>query len=140
MLPFQQTVERRDPYTGAAQSYPDVANVREPMDIRPAAPNDPIRDTDFQNQGKPYGHAWPHRVAWISTAIKSWLSVDAWPADGVRAEKVIRRNIVSTPRGLQAAFVERVNIERPASTPFGSMAAQPGFDSTSILEMRGLRR
>lgn len=139
MLPFQQTVERRDPDTSRTY-YPAIANVRVPMDIPIQDAPDPIRDTLFWQQGKPLSHAIAHAVVWTSTAIADWLSIDAWPADGLRIAKVERSNIVATPRGLQASFVERVNIERPASTPYGSMAAQRGMDAASILDMRGLRR
>lgn len=138
-LPFQQTITRREPYANNEVAYPYNANVRVPLDIYPQIPDEPIREGDFWAEGKPFNHAWAHTSRFVSTRIDSILSVDAWPAEVQRIAKYIRTNIVKTPLGMQHAFVERVNIERAASAPYGSTVALADPGDVSIFDIRGYR-
>lgn len=129
---------RREPFTGRL-AYPEIIAGRVPLDVYPHAAPDPVRPSDFWGEGKPWGHAWAHRSMWLSTSISQWLSVDAWPAAGSRVAKYIRTNLVSTPLGMQHAFVERINIERQPSAPYGSTVELMGPPTIPIHELRGLR-
>jgi hypothetical protein len=137
-LPFQAVVARREPYTGDA-FYPQNLNVRVPLDIYPQDAPDPIRTSDFWAEGKPFNHAWAHASRFVSTNIPGILSVDAWTGEVQRIAKYVRSNIVKTPLGMQHAFVERVNIERAASSPYGSSVALTDPGNVSIFDIRGYR-
>lgn len=137
-LPFQQVVTRREPYTGET-FYPQNLNVRVPLDIYPQIPDEPIRDGDFWAEGKPYNHAWAYGRRFVSTNISGILSIDAWTGEVQRIAKYVRSNIVRTPLGLQHAFVERVNIDRAASAPYGSTVALADPGDVSIFDIRGYR-
>jgi hypothetical protein len=137
-LPFQQEVHRRDPYVGET-FYSQDANVRVPLDIYPHHAPDPVRDSDFWSQGKPFSHAWAHAQRFISTNIPGILSIDAWTGEVQRIAKYVRSNVVSTPLGAQHAFVERVNIERAASAPYGSTVAVHDPANVSLFDIRGYR-
>lgn len=138
MLPHQQDVFRRDPYVGDT-FYPENLNVRLPLNVFPHEAPDPVRDSDFWSQGKPFNHAWAHASMFVSTNIEGILSVDAWTAEVQRIAKYVRNNIVSTPLGVQHAFVERVNIDRAASAPYGSTIALADPANVSIFDIRGYR-
>lgn len=138
-LPFQQTVTRREP-NAADAFYPKNANVRVPMDIYPHEAPDPIRDSEFWQEGKPFEHAWAHTVRFVSTSIPGILSVDAWVAEGGRVAKYIRSNIIRTPLGVQHAFVERLNIDQTPSTPYGSLHALADTSSLNIFDVRAMPR
>ena len=82
-------------------------------------------------------HAWAHATKFISTNFAGILTIDAWPADGFRVAKYIRTNIIRTPLGMQAALTERINIERAASAPYGSLASlhqRPTVTVTDLYE------
>lgn len=120
---------RRQPNSARA-AYPDNVNVRAPLDIYPKYAPDPVRPSDFYAFGKPWEHAWAHTSRFISTSIPQILGVDQWVAEGGRIAKYVRTNIVSVPLGLQHSFVERVNIDRAKSSPYGSgvsVQADPNF-------------
>lgn len=136
-LPFQQNVTIRDPAPGASPMFrPDAAHVRTPLDYSPQVPEEPIRKGDFWAEGKPPNHAWPYirRDFFLNFAS---LFVDAWTGETQRVAKYVRSNIVRTPLGEQHAFVERVNIARNPSVPYGSMYEVP--DGTSSFDLRTYR-
>lgn len=135
MLPFEATVLRREPDVGL-EYYPTNQNVRLPVNVYPHDAPDPVRDSDFWAEGKPMQHAWAYASRFISTNIPGILSIDAWPADGFRIAKYIRSNIVRTPLGSQAAFQERVNIERASSAPYGSLASLNQRPMITVTDLR----
>lgn len=134
-LPFQQNVTERDPSPGGSpQSRPDAAHTRVPLDLYPQVPSEPLRKGDFYAEGKPEGHAWAYarKDFFLNFAT---LFIDSWGGDSQRVAKYIRSNIVRTPLGAQHAFVERVNIERAPSIPYGSMYEVQG-PTGNILDLR----
>lgn len=137
-LPFQQVVVRREPRTNEV-FYPENVNERVPLNIYPQQAPDPVRDSDFWAEGKPFSHAWAHRTIFTSTNIAGILSIDAWTGEVQRIAKYVRSNIVRTPLGVQHAFVERVNIDRAASAPYGSMFSLADPANVSIFDIRGYR-
>lgn len=142
-LPFQQNVTVRDPAPGASPLYrPDAAHTRVPLNVFPQVPDEPIRKGDFWDEGKPPSHAWAHgrRDFFLNFAA---LAVDAWTGEVQRVAKYVRANIVRTPLGMQHAFVERVNIDRAPSVPYGSLYEVQDTGVLSIFDLRadyGVRR
>lgn len=136
---IQQAIPRVDRYANGQTVFPANLNVRLPLDVYPKEAPDPVRDGEFWQEGKPFSHAWAHATLFVSTAISAILSVDAWPADGFRAAKYVRENIVRTPLGVQAAFIERANIERPKTRAYGSQQYVPGQQFQTIDDLRVTR-
>lgn len=134
-LPFQQDVTVREPRSTGVLYRPDAIHERVPLDINPQVPSEPIRKGDFYATGKPYTHAWAHGRRDLFLNLAS-LFVDAWPAEEGRIAKYIRANIIRTPLGEQHAFVERVNIERNPSIPYGSLYSVQGADPRTIFDLR----
>lgn len=138
-LPFQQNVTVKDPANTGVLNRPDAIHQQLPLDVFPQVPSEPIRKGDYWSEGKPIEHAWSHGRRDLFLNIAGFLAVDAWTGEVQRVAKYIRSNIVRTPLGMQHAFVERVNIERAPSAPYGSAYAIVDPSDATIFDVRGYR-
>ncbi len=102
-------------------------DVRLPVHVAPQAAPDPVRDSNFTNQGKPIetARSMQQIAVYFNIAARQAVMEDFFltgkePIDFKRVQ----------PRGRQLPFTTRSNIDRPTSQPYGDQFAVGG-ESTS---------
>lgn len=125
-------VFRREPSAGFERYGPN-RNVRVAEQINPQFAPDPVRDSDFYADGKPWRNAWAHTQRFVGFNI---AAIQTQQADDFAFGKMPFTNVTATNRGLQTALMERANIFRPESRAYGSMRTfDPRLVSSEIPAM-----
>lgn len=96
---------------------PAMANVRAPENISPHNAPDPIRQSDFVSQGRPFGFPARQQIA-TSFNINGILSV---MRDSFAIYAYAPMHIASRPHGNGQPWRERSNIATPAAQAYGSL-------------------
>lgn len=117
MPPIVAEVFRREPSAGFERYGPNV-NVRVPELINPSVAPDPVRDSDYYADGKPWRNAWSHVQRFVGLNI---AAIETQQQDDFAFGKMQFTNVVSSNRGLQTALMERANIHRPEARAYGSL-------------------
>lgn len=132
MPPIVAEVFRREPSAGFERYGPN-RNVRVPEIINPHFAPDPVRDSDFYADGKPWKNAWSQVQRFVGFNI---AAIETQQQDDFEFGKMLFTNVTSTNRGLQTALMERANIYRPESRAYGSMRTfDPRMSSYGIPAM-----
>jgi len=129
MPPLVAEVFRREP-TAGFERYAPMRNVRVAEEITPSVAPDPVRDSDFYADGKPWRNAWSHTQRAFTLNIAAIVSQQA---DDFAFGKMPFTNVVAQNRGLQTALMERANIQRPESRAYGDYRTfAPGISSPAF--------
>jgi hypothetical protein len=110
-------VFRREPSAGFERYGPN-RNVRVAELINPQFAPDPVRDSDFYADGKPWRNAWSHVQRFVGFNI---AAIETQQEDEFSMGKHVFTNVMAENRGLQTALMERANIQRPESRAYGDM-------------------
>ena len=122
-------VFRREPTAGTERAAP-IRNVRVAEQINPHFAPDPVRDSDFYADGKPWVNAWSHVQRFVGLNI---AAIETQQQDDFGFGKMTFTNVVAQNRGLQTALMERANIFRPEARAYGDMRTfDPGASSAAV--------
>lgn len=114
---FTAIVHRREPQR--TESYPWRANQR-PIEPIPYSPvPDPIRQSDFNDYGKPRSHSQSR----MQIAIPGYSRVGYFAVmrDSFVPPMLAPRPQIATPAGMQRPYRERINIARTPAAAYGSL-------------------
>lgn len=95
-----------------------------------------VHDSDFHTIGKPWGYSWKHVN--IFTNIRGINSIQE-KYFGRIVSKIRYSQPPRTVQGVQQSFKQNVNLERPASMPFGDFATYLADGSERIGGRTGWR-
>lgn len=133
MLPGATVVTRREPAAGPALIQSGgISNDIHQTAVSPQAPPDPIRESDFYLEGKPFGHAASHFRIPIQLGINRINSI--WDDNlSDLMGKHIFTNLVTLVRGAQTPLAERATIRTSQATAYGnSQVIDPVMARTSM--------